>query len=38
MNAIANSIRTVGKRPYLRIYERQCNCQYKQIDLDIAKL
>ncbi|HEG4440063.1 TPA: DUF3164 family protein [Vibrio cholerae] len=38
MDAIADSIRVVGKTPYLRIYERQGDGQYKQIALDIAKL
>lgn len=38
MDAIADSMRVVGKTPYLRIYERQGDGQYKQIALDIAKL
>ncbi|HDZ3731962.1 TPA: DUF3164 family protein [Vibrio harveyi] len=38
MDAIAESIRVVGKTPYLRVYERQEDGQYKQIALDIAKL
>jgi hypothetical protein len=38
MDAIAESIRVVGKTPYLRVYERQGDGQYKQIALDIAKL
>ncbi|EKO3919724.1 DUF3164 family protein [Vibrio metschnikovii] len=38
MDAIADSIKVVGKTPYLRIYERQGDGQYKQIALDIAKL
>ncbi len=38
MDAIADSIRVVGKTPYLRIYERQGDGKYKQIALDIAKL
>ncbi|MDC5843731.1 DUF3164 family protein [Vibrio europaeus] len=38
MDAIADSIQVVGTTPYLRIYERQGNGQYKQIALDIAKL
>lgn len=38
MDAIADSIRVVGKTPYLRIYERHGDGQYKQIALDIAKL
>lgn len=38
MDAIADSIRVVGKTPYLRIYERLGDGQYKQIALDIAKL
>ncbi|MCE7638357.1 DUF3164 family protein [Vibrio fluvialis] len=38
MDAIADSIRVVGKTPYLRVYERQGDGQYKQIALDIAKL
>ncbi|MEZ8102117.1 DUF3164 family protein [Vibrio bivalvicida] len=38
MDAIADSIKVVGKTPYLRVYERQGDGQYKQIALDIAKL
>ncbi|WP_447041028.1 DUF3164 family protein [Vibrio parahaemolyticus] len=38
MDAIADSIKVVGKTPYLRVYERQSDGQYKQIALDIAKL
>ncbi|AUR82790.1 hypothetical protein NVP1028O_07 [Vibrio phage 1.028.O._10N.286.45.B6] len=38
MDAIADSIKVIGKTPYLRIYERQGDGQYKQIALDIAKL
>ncbi|WP_243032983.1 DUF3164 family protein [Vibrio cincinnatiensis] len=38
MDAIADSIKVVGKTPYLRIYERQSDGQYKQVALDIAKL
>lgn len=38
MDAIAESIRVVGKTPYLRVYERQGDGKYKQIALDIAKL
>lgn len=38
MDAIADSIRVVGKTPYLRVYERQGDGQYKQVALDIAKL
>lgn len=38
MDAIADSIKVVGKTPYLRVYERQSGGQYKQIALDIAKL
>ncbi|WP_050926377.1 DUF3164 family protein [Vibrio harveyi] len=38
MDAIAESIRVVGKTPYLRVYERQEDGRYKQIALDIAKL
>ena len=38
MDAIADSIRVVGKTPYLRIYERQNDGKYNQIALDIAKL
>ncbi|EJL6487372.1 DUF3164 family protein [Vibrio cholerae] len=38
MDAIADSIKVVGKTPYLRIYERDSNGGYKQIALDIAKL
>ncbi|EGR4075996.1 DUF3164 family protein [Vibrio cholerae] len=38
MDAIADSIRVIGKTPYIRVYERQSDGQYKQIALDIAKL
>lgn len=38
MDAIADSIKVVGKTPYLRVYERQGDGQYKQVALDIAKL
>ncbi|EOV1090658.1 DUF3164 family protein [Vibrio fluvialis] len=38
MDAIADSIRVIGKTPYIRVYERQSDAQYKQIALDIAKL
>ncbi len=38
MDAIADSIKVVGTTPYLRVYERQGDGQYKQIALDIAKL
>ncbi|WNJ96566.1 DUF3164 family protein [Vibrio ruber] len=38
MDAIADSIRVIGKTPYLRIYERDSSGVYKQIALDLAKL
>ncbi|WP_165386544.1 DUF3164 family protein [Vibrio vulnificus] len=38
MDAIADSIKVVGKTPYLRIYERDANGGFSQIALDIAKL
>ncbi|EKO3777147.1 DUF3164 family protein [Vibrio cincinnatiensis] len=38
MEAIADSIQVMGTTPYLRIYERQSDGQYKQVALDIAKL
>ncbi|HFQ5202460.1 TPA: DUF3164 family protein [Vibrio vulnificus] len=38
MDAIADSIKVVGKTPYLRIYERDANGGFYQIALDIAKL
>lgn len=38
MEAIADSIQVMGTTPYLRIYERQSDGQYKQVALDIARL
>lgn len=38
MDAIADSIKVVGKTPYLRIYERDGTGAYRQVALDIAKL
>lgn len=36
MQAIGESLQTVGSKPYLRIYERQADGGYKPLPLDIA--
>jgi len=36
MQAISESLQTVGTKPYLRIYERQVDGGYKPLPLDVA--
>lgn len=36
MDAISDSIQIAGAKPYIRIYKRQTNGEYRQIDMDIS--
>lgn len=36
MDAISESVQVAGSRAYIRIYERQDNGEYRQINLDLA--
>lgn len=38
MDAISESIQVAGSKSYIRIYERQADDSYKQINLDLASL
>jgi hypothetical protein len=38
MDAISDSIQVAGKKAYVRIYQRQDDGSYKQINLDLASL
>ena len=38
MDAIGESIQVAGSKAYIRIYERQPDDSYRQINLDLASL
>jgi len=38
MDAISESIQVAGSKAYIRVYERQADDSYKQINLDLASL